>query len=185
MKLIVGLGNPGEKYRRTRHNAGFMVLDEIAKKSNVGFKVDQKHQSVVAEFEKNKLVKPQTFMNESGRSIRSVKDFYKIDNQDIWVIHDDVDLEFGKVRVQNGGSSAGHKGIQSVIDYLDEDFWRVRVGVGKSEKISTDDWVLMNFDKAEEERLNIIIDAMAEHVIESLIEGIKEQTINVEEPETR
>jgi peptidyl-tRNA hydrolase, PTH1 family len=178
MKLIVGLGNPGDRYKNTRHNVGFMVLDSMAKKSNVAFQPEQKFQSEIGELEKNKLIKPQTFMNESGQAVRAIKDFYKIDNSEVWVIHDDVDLELGKVRIQNGGTSAGHKGIQSIIDHLGEEFWRIRVGVGKSEKVPTEEWVLMNFEEGETEHLAEIIDQTANLVLECIEKEIKEETLN-------
>ena len=181
MKLIFGLGNPGEKYERTRHNIGFVILDMIAKKSEVSFKLDQARQAEIAEVEENKLAKPQTFMNNSGVAVSATKNFYKVENENIIVVHDEVDLEFGKVRIQYGGSSAGHKGIQSIINSIGEDFWRIRVGVGKDGVIATEDWVLMNFALADQEKLNSIVDKTAEIVIEFLGNEIKEQTINIVE----
>lgn len=180
MKLIVGLGNPGEKYTRTRHNVGFMVMDAIASQIGGNFSHDEKFESQMSEVEiandKIKLVKPQTFMNESGRAVSKIKSFWKIADEDIIIIHDDVDLEFGKIRIQKGGSSAGHKGVQSIIDAIGEDFWRVRIGVGKSEEIATDAWVLQNFQ--DEENLAKIIDTAADIVVESINNGICEKTIN-------
>ncbi len=178
MKLIFGLGNPGGKYKKSRHNIGFMILDEIAQKADSHFKVDQKKEVEIAEVEKNKIIKPQTFMNNSGQAVLKVKNFFKAECNNIWVIHDDVDLDFGKVRVQHGGSSAGHKGIQSIIDQIGESFWRIRVGVGKSEKIPTEDWVLKDFEKNEKERLQFILDQTAGLVLEYLVKEIKEETLN-------
>jgi len=178
MKLIFGLGNPGKKYEKTRHNVGFVILDSVAKKSEVTFKLDQARQAEIAEIEKNKLVKPQTFMNNSGQAASLVKNFWKVMNNDIIVLHDEVDLEFGKVRIQKSGSSAGHKGIQSIIDAIGENFWRIRVGVGKNDIIDTESWVLMNFPESDQERLKYIVDKTAELVIEFLGNEIKEQTLN-------
>ncbi|MGA2667257.1 MAG: aminoacyl-tRNA hydrolase [Patescibacteria group bacterium] len=178
MKLIFGLGNPGGKYKKSRHNIGFMILDEIVQKADSHFKVDQKKEVEIAEVEKNKIIKPQTFMNNSGQAVLKVKNFFKAECNNIWVIHDDVDLDFGKVRIQHGGSSAGHKGIQSIIDQIGESFWRIRVGVGKSEKIPTEDWVLKDFEKNEKERLQFILDQTAELVLEYLVKEIKEETLN-------
>lgn len=166
MKLIVGLGNPGEKYINTRHNIGFRVIDAMIGKQGSDFKNDIK------------FLKPQTFMNESGRAVQKMKDFYKIDNQNIIVIHDDVDLEIGKIRISKGGSSAGHKGVQSIIDSIGaEDFWRVRIGVGRDDKIATEDWVLKNFEN--KEIIAKIIDETTDYVLNFLSTEIKEQTINI------
>lgn len=190
MRLIVGLGNPGIKYEHTRHNIGFMILEKIAQKRGVVFRLEPHYESRFAEIGdlenlprrqagRIKLVEPQTFMNESGRAIAKIKDYWKIDSEDIWVIHDDVDLELGKVRVSLGGSSAGHKGVESIIRAMGDRFWRIRVGVGKSDQIPTDDWVLMNFDKSENDKLVKIIDGVADFVLESLSKGIEEQTLTI------
>lgn len=196
MRLIVGLGNPGQNYERNRHNVGFMVLDKIAQKRGLIFRLEPHYESRFAEMatpatpersdggrgvldHRIKLVEPQTFMNQSGKALKKCKDYWKVDSEDIWVIHDDVDLEFGKVRINLGGSSAGHNGIESIIDSIGGQFWRIRVGVGRSEQIPTEDWVLMNFTKAENEKLNKIIDSCADFVLESLSQSIKEQTFNI------
>lgn len=180
MKLIVGLGNPTEKYSKTRHNIGFMIVEKIAEKRNIVFRLEPHYESRFAEMgdleNRIKLVEPQTYMNESGRAIKKCKDYWKVDSEDIWVIHDDVDLEFGKIRIGLGGSSAGHKGVQSIIEAIGERFWRIRIGVGKSEQIPTEDWVLMNFPKEEQEKLDKIIDQTAQNVLEYLDKGIKEET---------
>lgn len=179
MRLIIGLGNPGKKYEKTRHNIGFLVLEKIAEKRGVVFRLESMYESKFAELgeldSRIKLVEPQTFMNESGRAVSKIKNYWKIDSEDIWVINDDVDLEFGKIRVQLAGSSAGHKGIQSIIDNIGEQFWRIRVGVGKKENIPTDEWVLKNFD--DPKKLEKIIDKVADLVIESLSKEIVEQTL--------
>src|SRR5690554_4911931 len=116
MKLIVGLGNPGKKYQKTRHNVGFMVLDELAKRENLKFNLKQRFKGeVIATTIENTsvlLLKPITFMNLSGESVLAVKQFYQISNDDILVIYDDLDLPSGKIRVKQRGSSAGHKGLK-------------------------------------------------------------------------
>jgi len=180
MRLIVGLGNPGEKYENTRHNIGFLVLDKIAEKRGVVVRLENQYKAENGDFNINddrvKLAKPQTFMNESGKAISLMKNYYKLDSEDIWVVHDDVDLEVGKVRVVLGGSSAGHKGVQSIIDNLGtEQFWRIRVGVGRSDQIPTETWVLQNF----EVDMTKIIDEMAGFVLESLNKGIESKNINI------
>jgi len=183
MRLIIGLGNPGEKFTKTRHNIGFMIVEKIAEKREITFRLEPHYESRFGEMgdleNRIKLAEPQTFMNESGRAVKKCKDYWKVDSEDIWVIHDDVDLEFGKVRIVLGGSSAGHKGVQSIIEAIGESFWRIRIGIGKSVQIPTDDWVLMNFEKVEEEKLNKIIDEVTHIVIEYLDKGIKEETINM------
>jgi len=181
MRLVIGLGNPGEKYEKTRHNIGFLILGKIAEKRGVVFRLESMYEARFAEMgeldDRVKLVEPQTFMNESGRAISKIKNYWKVDSEDIWVIHDDVDLEFGKIRINLGGTSAGHKGIQSIIDNIGEQFWRVRVGVGKSDKIPTDEWVLKNFEDSK--KLDEIIDKVADFVLESLGNEMKEQTLTM------
>lgn len=181
MKLIVGLGNPGEKYEKNRHNIGFLVVEKIAKEKEITFRLENMYASRFAELgsleNRVKLVQPQTFMNDSGIAVEKTKNFWKVDSEDIWLIHDDVDLEVGKIRIQLGGSSAGHKGVQSVIDKIGDQFWRIRVGVGRNEKIPTESWVLMDFEN--EDQLQKIVDSAADFVLESLSNEIKEQTINI------
>lgn len=154
MKLIIGLGNPGEKYENTRHNVGFMVLDQFLKdfepvkktewQENKKFKSDilemewQRshpiHDGVIEQslLEKVILVKPKTYMNNSGMAVQLIANFYKIPVSDIWVIHDDVDFPTGSMRIRNGGASAGHRGVMSIIEQLGDDkFWRFRIGIGR------------------------------------------------------
>ena len=182
MRLIIGLGNPGEQYQKTRHNLGFLVVKKIAQKKEIVFRLESMYEAKFAEMGKLdnriKLVQPQTFMNESGRAVGKIKNYYKVDSEDIWVIHDDVDLELGKIRISLGGTSAGHKGIQSIIDHLGPEFWRVRVGVGRDEKIPTEAWVLKNFDNPK--IVADIVDKVADLVLNLLSNKIQEQTINVE-----
>jgi PTH1 family peptidyl-tRNA hydrolase len=160
MKLIVGLGNPEEKYDFTRHNLGFWVInllgDELKFKSDHNFKAE-----IVTKSIRNEdaiLVKPQTYMNNSGEAVSKLKNYRKIDDADICVIHDDVDLAIGTVKISFGGSSAGHKGVQSIMNQLGTDqFWRVRIGAGRSDKIPTEDWVLMKYtDNERTQFLNIV-----------------------------
>lgn len=140
MLLIAGLGNPDTKYKDTRHNVGFMVLDALAKDLGVAFKEDKKRNALVAEYtmtfedERKKtrlvLVKPLTYMNNSGEAVAKVRKYYQIPEINIWVVHDDLDIELGSIRIRKGGSSAGQKGVQSVIDHLGtNEFIRFRVGI--------------------------------------------------------
>ncbi len=170
MKLIIGLGNPGKEYAKTRHNVGFMVIDALTKQLGADFKLNKKFQAEVAVIKNGKeeivLAKPQTFMNLSGISTRAILDFYKIKPKDIIVIHDDKDILFGEVKYQSDRSAAGHNGIKSLIEHLGtQDFARIRVGVawGDKEKMGdTAEFVLRNFTKTELESLGGIVEEICE-----------------------
>ncbi|MEK7065593.1 MAG: aminoacyl-tRNA hydrolase [Patescibacteria group bacterium] len=135
MKLIVGLGNPGEKFEDTRHNIGFIVVDRLARELStkpVVWEESEKHKSLLFRMGDVMLVKPQTFMNNVGISIGSLVQFFKLDPADVWVIHDDIDLPMGKLRIRTAGGSAGHHGIESIMKHLKTDsFVRFRLGVGR------------------------------------------------------
>ncbi len=135
MKLIVGLGNPGEKYADTRHNIGFMVVERLAREiggSAIPWTEEARHHAWVAKKADIVLVKPTTFMNGSGIAVAAVASFYKIEPPDVWVVHDDLDLPLGKIRIRTGGSSAGHHGIESIMRELKADnFTRFRLGIGR------------------------------------------------------
>jgi PTH1 family peptidyl-tRNA hydrolase len=156
-----------------------LVIDEIAKKQGIVMRLENQYKAQKGDFENSVMfVKPQTFMNNSGEATSLIKNYYKIDSEDIIIIHDDVDLEPGKIRVQLGGSSAGHKGVQSIIDQIGTDqFWRVRVGVGKSEQIPTDEWVLKNFE--DKIILQNLIDKTAIFVLESLNKGMENTSLSI------
>ena len=132
MKLIVGLGNPGEKYQNTRHNLGFRVVDKIAEKMEDGrWKMDKKNKAEILKLNELLLVKPQTFMNNSGMAVSLLANFYKITPENIIVVHDDLDLPLGKIKIRLGGAAGGHHGVESVIKSLGTDkFIRVRIGIG-------------------------------------------------------
>jgi|JI10StandDraft_1071094.scaffolds.fasta_scaffold01099_18 PTH1 family peptidyl-tRNA hydrolase len=158
--LFVGLGNPGAEYDGTRHNVGFMCLDEFARKNDFESwvnKTDMKCASAVKTVGETRVVlcKPQTYMNLSGEAVQAIAHFYKIALEDIVVIHDELDVNFGQIRTRTGGSSAGHNGIKSVTKYLGEGYGRVRVGIGpkKPEQIDSADFVLQKFNKTEQEDL--------------------------------
>lgn len=135
MKLIVGLGNPGEKYKDTRHNVGFMVADKLAHElggADITWETVAKIDALIAKAGEVVLMKPETYMNGSGVAVKKAVSFYKISTEDIWVIHDDLDLPLGKIRIRIGGASAGHHGIDSIIQELGDDkFVRIRLGIGK------------------------------------------------------
>lgn len=176
MKLIVGLGNPGPEYTYTRHNIGFQILDLLAHQENQKFEQNKKFQGETARINDYILLKPHTFMNLSGKSIQSAATFYKITPQDIWVVHDDVDIEFGKMKIQKAGGSAGHNGIKSIIQDLGTpEFMRWRIGVGKPPSetgIDTADYVLMNFTKQEQEKMQEIISRAIESINSALKNNI-------------
>lgn len=135
VKLIIGLGNPGKEYEKTRHNAGFIALDNYAKKNELGeWKLKDKFKALVIEStdeNDNKLIlaKPQTFMNLSGEAVQALKAFYKIENDNITIVHDELTMPFGEVQYKLGGSSAGNNGVGSIINHIGEDFHRVRIGI--------------------------------------------------------
>ena len=192
MKILVGLGNPGEKYAKTRHNAGFRALDALAKSINASnFEFSKKFSAEIAEIdiksEKTILVKPQTYMNLSGKSVSALMRFFKTPTSDLIVVYDDVDLELGTIRIRQDGSSGGHRGIESVIREIGKrNFWRVRIGVldrelGKQEirKIGTDEYVLGKFTKKEEEVLGEVVNLAVAEISKMVENGFSEKTIGL------
>lgn len=167
MKLLVGLGNPGSDYARTRHNVGFLVVEEIARAA--GFAVDRKKfaallgEGTVAG-ERTVVLEPQTYMNLSGEAVGAAARFYKVPVQHVVVIHDDVDLEFGRLQIKSGGGHAGHNGLKSLIAHLGSpDFVRVRVGVGRpGGRKETAQHVLGGFDRKESEELPFVVQRAAD-----------------------
>ena len=177
MYIIAGLGNPGGKYENTRHNVGFEVIDILA--DRMGICVDEKkHRALcgkgVLEGEKVVLVKPQTFMNLSGESVRSAADYYKVEADHIIVVFDDISLEPGMLRVRGKGSAGGHNGIKSIIASLgSQDFPRVRIGVGaKPERMDLADYVLGHFSKEELECMDTAFSDAAAAAAAMITEGI-------------
>jgi len=166
MFLLVGLGNPGDSYVRNRHNVGFMAVDRIAADHGLSpFRA--KFQGALAEGalagDKVLALNPQTYMNESGRSVSETAHFYKIPSERIIVIHDEIDLAPGKVRAKFGGGAAGHNGIRSIAAHLDPDFWRIRIGVdhpGDREGVSNH--VLDDFSKADAKWLEPVLAAISD-----------------------
>lgn len=159
MKCFIGLGNPGKKYTNTRHNIGFLVVDELAKRNQLQlskhkFKCD--YESEMLHQEKVLYVQPQTYMNLSGEGIRPLLDFYKISVEDIVVIYDDLDLPVGKIRLREKGGHGGHNGIRSLIDHLGtKDFKRIRVGIGRPTNAQPIvNYVLQPFAKSEADDVN-------------------------------
>jgi PTH1 family peptidyl-tRNA hydrolase len=176
MKLIVGLGNPGDKYKKTRHNMGFEIIDELADRLGIDVKTKE-HKGLVGKGmcmgEKVILLKPLTFMNNSGESVGPVAAYYGIKPEDVIVCYDDICLEPGHIRVRKKGSAGGHNGMKSIIAHLGtENFPRVRAGVGeKPEKYDLADWVLGHFDKADQDAVQTGIDNAARAVTVMISEG--------------
>ena len=199
MKLIVGLGNPGKQYEKTRHNVGFMVLEQYLKdfeptkktvwENNAKFKsdivlIEWQHQQRGKDsgesigsrgngVEKVILAKPKTFMNNSGMAVKLIGDFYKIPVEDIWVIHDDVDFPVGSMRIRFGGASAGHRGVMSMIDTLGTDkFWRFRMGIGRpgeSQHSGVEHYVLDAFSGQDHAKIR----EMLKHASKALMMGLE------------
>lgn len=169
MKLVVGLGNPGKEYEKTRHNVGFMVLDKVAEKLKV-YDFKEKFSGLLGEAnykgEKVLLLKPQTYMNLSGNSIVQVINFYKLNvEEDLIVVYDDMALPLGKLRMREKGSAGGHNGIKSIIAHLGDEFLRIKCGIGKS-KNDTIDFVLGQFDKVEQEAVDQMIKSASNCVLD-------------------
>lgn len=165
MKLFIGLGNPGREYAGHRHNVGFMALDEIAQRHNFA-PWRKKFQGEVAEGaldgEKTLLIKPQTYMNESGRSVSAAAQFYKVAPGDVVVFHDELDLAPGKLKVKTGGGAAGHNGLRSITQHIGAEFVRVRIGIGHpGHKDRVHSYVLNDFAKADHDWLDLMLDEMA------------------------
>jgi PTH1 family peptidyl-tRNA hydrolase len=164
MLLLVGLGNPGPKYERNRHNIGFMAVDEIVR-SHPFATWRGRFQAFTAEghfgSEKVMAMKPTTFMNESGRAVGEAARFFKLAPEDVVVLHDELDLAFGKVRIKQGGGHAGHNGLRSIDAHLGNNYARIRIGIGHpGDKARVHGHVLSDFAKAEEVNLSTLIDAI-------------------------
>ncbi len=169
MKLIAGLGNVGDKYCFTRHNAGFMVLDKWAMDEGLSFSEEKKLKCFLTKLRYNNedllLVKPTTFMNLSGEAVRAVMDYYKIEVKDILIIYDDIALDLGRIRFRANGSDGGHNGIKSIIQHVGtKDFDRLKVGIGPQPNIPSENYVLQNFPKEQHEELKDVLKKSIEAV---------------------
>jgi PTH1 family peptidyl-tRNA hydrolase len=177
MILIVGLGNPGRKYAKTRHNLGFDVVDLLAER----WGTDHYEARFDGDVGKGKpfgkpvlLLKPETFMNLSGASVAAAARYHKIPHSHVWVVHDELDLPLGRLRIREGGSSGGHNGVQSVIDRLgDPKFLRFRVGVGRpASPVPVEDYVLQPFDAGERQTADAMVAKTADAVETALKDGV-------------
>ncbi|MFA6588506.1 MAG: aminoacyl-tRNA hydrolase [Patescibacteria group bacterium] len=199
--LIVGLGNPGEKYANSRHNFGFRILDALAKRWQLekfkenrdkqGWELSRPGEPIVY------LLKPLTFMNDSGKAVQNYATFYRIPLENTWVVHDDMDIPFGQMKIHRKLSAAGHNGIKSIIEHLNtQDFWRFRVGISRPQsldlnedgrvdsreiaiaKYGSADYVLEDFDAEQTKALSLIISKIAE-AIEMAIKDGPEKAANL------
>lgn len=174
MRLLVGLGNPGPRYERNRHNVGYMVIAAIRRRYDFGAE-RSRFQSAVSEGEmsgrKVLALRPLTYMNESGRAVREAMGFYKIDPSEILVIHDELDLAPGKVRVKRGGSAGGHNGLRSLDAHCGADYWRLRIGIGHpGVKEAVNVHVLSDFSKIDSEWLPQVLAAVTD-ALPLMLEG--------------
>ena len=178
MKLIVGLGNPGTQYSKTRHNAGFLLIDRVLEKLSLDLDKNKcKAQYVIYRNRNEKIIiaKPQTYMNLSGQSVASLMKFYNVDIKDLLVIHDDLDLPLGKTRLRKQGSSGGQKGMGNIIDLLGTNVInRIRIGISNDRSIETKDYVLGKFSKEEMKIFGEAIEKAAEAVIYSFDHDFEE-----------
>ena len=178
MKLIVGLGNIGDKYCMTRHNAGFMVLDRWTLTEGLSFKNEGKLKAYLSKIRYNGedilFAKPTTFMNLSGEAVRAIMDYYKIDLKDILIIYDDISLDLGRIRYRANGSDGGHNGIKSIIKHTgSKDFARLKIGIGPQPNIPSENYVLQNFPKEQLDELKEVLDRAIESVKFYLDNGIE------------
>lgn len=173
MKLIAGLGNTGEKYLFTRHNAGFMAVDKIAIDNNIQFREEKKLKCFLAKFKSGAedvlLIKPTTFMNLSGEAVSAVMNYYKIDVKDILIIYDDISLDLGRMRFRANGSDGGHNGIKSIIKHLGtQNFNRLKIGIGPQPPLPSEVFVLQNFSAEQLPELKNTITRAAEAAMFSI-----------------
>lgn len=187
MKLIVGLGNPGPQYTRTRHNIGFQIVGQLAASWQIKFSETKFRAELATTGQadaKISLVKPQTFMNLSGETVGELARFYKVEPADIWIVYDDADVDFGSLRIRQGGGSAGHHGIESIITHIGDDFVRLRFGTRAELPGRAGDQVLENFSHNEQKQLPQLI-KQAAAIIETKInlDYFVPETINLLAPD--
>ncbi len=174
IRLLIGLGNPGPEYENTRHNAGFMILDRVARRLGATWARERKFEGWFARSDGLYLLKPKTFMNLSGRSVAAVSGFFKIPPADMLAIYDDVALPEGRIRLKPSGSAGGHNGIKSMIASLGSDqFPRLRFGVGAADRASLVGHVLGRFDPASAEELDKSLEKAADAVIFASLRGLE------------
>jgi PTH1 family peptidyl-tRNA hydrolase len=171
MRLVVGLGNPGKTYQWSKHNMGFLCLDAFAKAKSLTFVKEAKFQGEIVKGEAFVLLKPRTYMNLSGQSVRAVADYFKIAPADILVVSDDMDIPLFKIRIREQGSAGGHNGLKSIIEHLSTNaFNRLRIGIERPEGMDAKDYVLSNFSKAEKKELEGLF-ASTNGILEMFVSG--------------
>ena len=173
MRLLVGLGNPGSKYERTRHNIGFRVAEEAARKLGAALGTESRWNALVGKMKDAAVPLPRGYMNLSGESVGQAARFWKVPVNEIVVVHDEIDLEFGRIQVKQGGGDAGHNGLRSIRQHLGSgDTVRVRFGVGRPpEQWEGADWVLAKFSSEEEKALKELVPLAADAAVAALLEG--------------
>lgn len=187
MKLIVGLGNPGKKYQKTRHNVGFLAISKLKSKisklqlKTQNFKFDKKFGAEIIKIDDLILAKPQTYMNKSGEAVVKLVNYFKVNPSNLIIICDDIDLPLGTIRIRSEGSSGGQKGLESIIQNLNTDqFARIRIGIGSNQNMSAEDYVLQKFTKEEEVIVKRSVDEAVKIVLEFIKTGIvREDTYKV------
>jgi PTH1 family peptidyl-tRNA hydrolase len=181
LKVVVGLGNPGLQYEFSRHNIGFRIIDNLAREIEIEFKKVKSYDSLISRGKINnynlRLVKPQTYMNLSGKSVNKIVSYYRISFQDLLIVYDDLNLELGQIRIRKRGSAGGHKGVESIIQYLNsEDIPRLRIGIGKPSINSNFDYtsyVLSNFDNNEKDKISEVIQLSTEAIKTIIEDGLE------------
>jgi len=181
LKMVVGLGNPGLQYEFSRHNIGFRIIDNLALNIEIEFKRVKSYDSLVSRGKlmnhKLILVKPQTYMNLSGKSVSKIVSYYRISFPDLLIVYDDLNLELGQIRIRKRGSAGGHKGVESIIQYLNsEDIPRLRIGIGKPSINSNFDYasyVLSNFNNNEKDKISEVIQLSTEAIKTVIEDGLE------------
>jgi PTH1 family peptidyl-tRNA hydrolase len=168
MILLSGLGNPGQAYEKTRHNVGFWFIDEIAKIYSIPVfqkKFSSEFSILLFESFKILLIKPQTYMNNSGKAISEAAKFYKISNDNIIIVHDEIELPVGKIKIKQGGSSSGHNGLRSIDSLLGQDYWRIKIGIDRPlNKEGVSDYVLSKMEERDKLTVDVIIGILSNHL---------------------
>ncbi|MGB9715213.1 MAG: aminoacyl-tRNA hydrolase [Thermodesulfovibrionales bacterium] len=176
MWAIIGLGNPGKRYSRTRHNLGFMVVEEVAKRYGIGLEEDDKYRIGRGSIDgiEALLIEPLLYMNRSGDVVKEIVDKFNIPNEKLIVIYDDLDMDTGKLRIRTSGSSGGHKGVESIIQRISsKDFLRLKIGIGRDREILPEDYVLKRFKREEVPIIKKAIERASDAIISILSEGVE------------
>lgn len=185
MKLIVGLGNPGRKYQNTRHNIGFMAVDHLVDRHDASFSAQKKlfaeAARITGENETTVILKPQTYMNESGQAVRATCDFYDIDASNILIVYDELALPLGTIRTRFGGEAAGHNGIKSIIAHCGREFYRLRIGISNqyADTQSSESFVLSPFAKKERETIDTILETADDYMESFMRDELESSTSEV------